>query len=131
MRTNSEEKIIDALDRLKGYIAECDFVGAGWGTCIQRGANRCVNCDASDALSTLFAELVFIGVLKLDEDNKNASEYRIATDDEKTARDCYEGYELLIGPNGFECALTEPEDRTFYRDLKPIIEELNRLSRKS
>lgn len=130
MRTNSEEKIISALDRLKAYIAECDFAGAGWGTCIQRGANRCVNCDASDALSTLFAELVFIGVLKLDDD-KNISEYRIATNEEKKAHDCYEEYELLIGPNGFECALTEPEDRTFYRDLKPVIEELNRLSRKS
>lgn len=36
-------------------------------------------------------------------------------------------YELLRGPNGFECLLTEPEDRTWGRDGKPVIAELNRL----
>ena len=55
------------------------------------------------------------------------NEYRIATEAEKEEADVYEDYELLIGPNNFQCALTEPEDRTFHRDLKPIIEELNRL----
>lgn len=53
--------------------------------------------------------------------------YRIATDSEKREARVFEDYELLIGPNGFECALTEPEDRTFERDLGPIIAELNRL----
>lgn len=36
-------------------------------------------------------------------------------------------YELAVGPGGFECVLTEPEDRTFYRDAKPLLDELNRL----
>lgn len=36
-------------------------------------------------------------------------------------------YELAVGPNGFECCLGEPEDRTFHRDAKPLLDELNRL----
>jgi len=36
-------------------------------------------------------------------------------------------YQLLIGPNGFKCRLTEPEDRTFHRDLAILVDELNRL----
>ena len=36
-------------------------------------------------------------------------------------------YQLLIGPNGFKCRLTEPEDRTFHRDLAVLVDELNRL----
>ena len=54
-------------------------------------------------------------------------EYRIATSAEKREAEVYEDYDLLIGPDGFQCALTEPEDRTFSRDLKPIVIELNRL----
>ena len=54
-------------------------------------------------------------------------EYRVATEKEKEDAGVYEDYEMLIGPDNFRCALTEPEDRTFYRDLKPIVEELNRL----
>ena len=38
-----------------------------------------------------------------------------------------EEYDMLRGPNGFECCLTEPEDRYWYRDGNPVIVELNRL----
>ncbi len=38
-----------------------------------------------------------------------------------------EEYDMLHGPNGFECLLTEPEDRTWCRDGNEVIEELNRL----
>ncbi len=34
-------------------------------------------------------------------------------------------YEKLVGPNGFECWLTEPEDRIFSRDLKPLVDLVN------
>lgn len=36
-----------------------------------------------------------------------------------------EGYQMLKGPDGFECCITEPEDRTFSRDLAPIVRKLN------
>ena len=38
-----------------------------------------------------------------------------------------EEYSMLRGPNGFECLLTEPEDRNWYRDGSLVVEELNRL----
>ena len=50
--------------------------------------------------------------------------YRIANRDEQTC--CYE-YDQLIGPHGFECTLTEPEDRTWYRDLSEVVDELNKM----
>lgn len=34
-------------------------------------------------------------------------------------------YELLVGPDGFECCLTEPEDRTWSRDLREAKDRLN------
>ena len=38
------------------------------------------------------------------------------------------GYETLVGPNDVQLAvLTEPEDRSFGRDLSPVLDELNRL----
>ena len=40
---------------------------------------------------------------------------------------CCEYYNELVGPNGFSCVLTEPEDRTWYRDGASVIIELNRL----
>ncbi len=41
--------------------------------------------------------------------------------------DGYEdGYEVVTGPNGFECCVGEPEDRTFKRDLRKLLDELNR-----
>ena len=52
--------------------------------------------------------------------------YRIATDEEK--RDiCCEEYDLLIGPDGFECFLGEPEDRRWHRDAGPVVKRLNEL----
>ncbi len=36
-------------------------------------------------------------------------------------------YHVLLGPNGFECALTEPEDRSWSRDGAKVVAELNRL----
>lgn len=52
--------------------------------------------------------------------------YRIATDEELREHDCCEDYDLLIGPNGFACLLTEPEDRRWSRDGRNAIKELNR-----
>jgi hypothetical protein len=42
--------------------------------------------------------------------------YRIANTEEKDERGVSEEYDLLIGPNGFECFLGEPEDRSWDRD---------------
>jgi len=56
-------------------------------------------------------------------DNKDA--YYIAEWDEDS--EWSEDYSMLKGPNGFECCLTEPEDRMWYRDGGPVIRELNRL----
>ena len=42
-------------------------------------------------------------------------------------RDPYDNYDLLRGPDGFECLLTEPEDRTWGRDGSHVVKELNRL----
>ncbi len=57
--------------------------------------------------------------------------YRIATTEEVKAADCCEDYDLLLGPDGFECLLTEPEDRRWSRDGKGVISELNRLHAKA
>ncbi len=53
--------------------------------------------------------------------------YRIATDEEKSARGVSEDYDLLIGPGKFECFLGEPEDRSWSRDANAVMVELNRL----
>jgi len=51
--------------------------------------------------------------------------YRILSDDElREARICEE-YSCLVGPDGFECVLSEPEDRVWWRDLSPVVERLN------
>lgn len=55
-------------------------------------------------------------------------QYRPATDEEFENRNCNYNYDMLVGPNGFECLLTEPEDRRWCRDLRPVVAELNRLS---
>lgn len=34
-------------------------------------------------------------------------------------------YQVLVGPDGFECWLCEPEDRVFCRDLRPAVDRLN------
>ena len=36
-----------------------------------------------------------------------------------------EEYDMLVGPDGFACLLTEPEDRTWWRDGKTVVERLN------
>ncbi len=43
--------------------------------------------------------------------------------------DWSEEYDMHVGPNGFKCCITEPEDRNFSRDLRMVITELNRLNR--
>ncbi len=53
------------------------------------------------------------------------NKYRRATDEEIKEYGCDECYDLLVGPNGFECLLTEPEDRVWWRDGKKVVEELN------
>ena len=39
--------------------------------------------------------------------------------------DFCEYYDMLVGPDGFECLLTEPEDRNWYRDGRVVIDRLN------
>ena len=53
------------------------------------------------------------------------NDYYIAIWDEDS--EWSEDYSMLKGPNGFECCLTEPEDRVWYRDGQGVIGELNRL----
>lgn len=48
-------------------------------------------------------------------------------DEWKRGCDWAEEYSMLRGPDGFECLLTEPEDRSWYRDGSAVIVELNRL----
>ena len=36
-----------------------------------------------------------------------------------------ETYDMLRGPDGFECLLTEPEDRTWFRDGRNVVAKLN------
>lgn len=38
------------------------------------------------------------------------------------------GCDVLYGPELFECALCEPEDRIWSRDGAPVVRELNRLA---
>jgi len=56
-----------------------------------------------------------------------SDEYRKANDMEFAECNCDENYELLVGPAGWQCLLTEPEDRRWHRDLEPVVDELNRL----
>lgn len=51
-------------------------------------------------------------------------EYRAATDEEKQGV-CSEDYDLLIGPEGFQCFLGEREDRTWNRDARKVVDLLN------
>ena len=45
--------------------------------------------------------------------------------DEKEGTDYDEVYSMLRGPDKFECLLTEPEDRIWYRDLQVVVDKLN------
>lgn len=42
-----------------------------------------------------------------------------------SAGDWPDEYDMLVGPGGFECLLTEPEDRTWYRDGSDVVDKLN------
>lgn len=53
--------------------------------------------------------------------------YRSLTYEEMQKWDVDKTYSVLIGPNGFECYLSEPEDRNWDRDGKKVVDELNRL----
>lgn len=53
------------------------------------------------------------------------TEYRVLSDIEKRDAHWCVDYDVLVGPNSFECGLTEPEDRIWYRDLSPVITRLN------
>ncbi len=55
-----------------------------------------------------------------------AAPYRIATDEE--AEGYSDNYHVLMGPNGVLAVLGENEDRSWWRDGKPVVEELNRLA---
>ena len=49
----------------------------------------------------------------------------------EATKDIYEGYSALLTPDGQVLAvLTEPEDRNWWRDLAPVVQELNVLSEK-
>ena len=50
--------------------------------------------------------------------------YRIATDEEKVGK-CSDQYDLLLGPDGWDCYLGEPEDRTWERDAAAVVDLLN------
>lgn len=54
--------------------------------------------------------------------------YRIATKEEQQEMGISEDYDVLLGPDGFYCFLGDPEDRTWNRDAKGIVDELNRLA---
>jgi hypothetical protein len=53
--------------------------------------------------------------------------YHIATDEDRAKWGGSPDYDLLVGPDGFECFLGEPEDRRWYRDGAAVVDELNRL----
>jgi len=51
--------------------------------------------------------------------------YRIAFYGDPDFPECDEDYEVLLGPESFECILTEPEDRTWNRDGRKAVDRLN------
>lgn len=55
--------------------------------------------------------------------------YRIATEEDKKRLGIYEDYDAIVDEDGNSHVLTEPEDRTWFRDMKPVMEELNELLR--
>lgn len=52
--------------------------------------------------------------------------YYVASDEEKRGV-CSEDYDLLLGPDGFQCFLGEREDRCWHRDAAPVVNLLNTL----
>lgn len=53
--------------------------------------------------------------------------YHVATEEELDKLGYCNELDLLIGPDGFECFLGEPEDRTWRRDAAAVVDELNQL----
>ena len=51
-------------------------------------------------------------------------EYRVLSFSEGRELGIYELYSCLVGPDEFECTLTEIEDRTWGRDLRPVVNRL-------
>jgi len=51
--------------------------------------------------------------------------YRVLSEEEKAALG-YGDYDFLVGPDGFECFLGEPEDRIWYRDASAVVTRLNK-----
>jgi hypothetical protein len=51
-------------------------------------------------------------------------EYRVLSFSEGRELGIYELYSCLVGPDEFECILTEIEDRTWGRDLRPVVNRL-------
>lgn len=45
--------------------------------------------------------------------------------EDNDGRDWDEYYDMLYGPDGFKCLLTEPEDRNWWRDGKAVVDKLN------
>ena len=52
--------------------------------------------------------------------------YRVMSYEEKLAKGIDTNYSVLLGPDGFECILTEPEDRSWVRDGSGAVSELNK-----
>jgi len=50
---NTMDVVERAMDTIVNYIAECDFIGAGWGSCIARKANKCMHCNAKEAFDII------------------------------------------------------------------------------
>ena len=55
----------------------------------------------------------------------NSIKYRNLSYEEKTDICGDENYDVLVGPDDFECILGEPEDRTWGRDGKRSVARLN------
>ena len=51
-------------------------------------------------------------------------EYRVLSFSEGRELGISELYSCLVGPDEFECTLTEIEDRTWGRDLRPVVNRL-------
>lgn len=66
-----------------------------------------------------------MNIRECQERRKKMAKYVIAEHNKDS--DWCEFYSMLKGPNNFECCLTEPEDRTWYRDGRSVVEELNKL----
>jgi len=54
--------------------------------------------------------------------------YEVGSAEDKERLGICEDYEVLMGPDNFVCVLTEPEDRTWGRDLYDVVNELNKLN---